>query len=64
MLASESDGPFRRGDIVLRPVRPWTVSVHALLASLRRHGFAAAPLPRGCDAEWERVTYLPGAIPA
>ena len=61
MLASESDGPFRWGDIVLRPVRPWTVSVHALLASLRRHGFAAAPLPRGCDAEWERVTYLPGA---
>jgi len=61
MQTSDCEGPFRQGDIVLRSVRPWTSSVHALLASLRRHGFAAAPQPLGFDAVWERVTYLPGA---
>ena len=60
MDISESQGPFRDGDLVLRPVRPWTSSVHALLAALQRHGFVAAPLPAGFDALWEKVTYLPG----
>lgn len=52
--------PFRQGDTILRPVRPWTKSVHALLGSLRRHGFQAAPIPMGCDEVWETVSYLPG----
>ncbi|MBM7045087.1 aminoglycoside phosphotransferase family protein [Rhizobium lusitanum] len=56
----DSEEPFRQGDHILRPVRPWTSSVHALLAALRRHDFAAAPLPAGFDAVWEKVTYLPG----
>lgn len=60
MQTSDSQEPFRQGDVILRPVRPWTSNVHALLAALRRHGFAAAPLPVGLDAVWERVTYLPG----
>jgi hypothetical protein len=60
MQTSDSQEPFRQGDVILRPVRPWTSSVHALLAALRRYGFAAAPLPVGLDAVWERVTYLPG----
>ncbi|ENN88989.1 hypothetical protein RHSP_03003 [Rhizobium freirei PRF 81] len=60
MHASNDQGPFREGDIVFRPVRPWTASIHALLDALRRHGFAAAPLPLGVDAGWERVAYLPG----
>ncbi|MGG6897321.1 phosphotransferase enzyme family protein [Rhizobium sp. BR 315] len=60
MQASNDLGPFREGDSVLRPVRPWTASIHALLAALRRHGFAAAPLPQGFDEVWERVAYLPG----
>lgn len=60
MLTSDGEGPFRQGDIVQRPVCPWTSSVHALLVSLRRHGFVAAPLPLGFDGAWERVSYLPG----
>lgn len=61
MLTSDGEGPFRQGDVILRPVRSWTSSVHALLAALRQHGFAAAPLPVGFDAVWERVSYVPGA---
>lgn len=60
MQMLDVEEPFRQGDHILRPVRPWTSSVHALLAALRRHGFAAAPLPAGFDAVWEKVTYLPG----
>ncbi len=61
MQIPDNQGPFRQDDMVLRPARPWTASVHALLASLRRHGFDAAPLPLGFDTAWERVSYLPGA---
>ncbi len=60
MQMLDVEEPFRQGDHILRPVRPWTSSVHALLAALQRHGFVAAPLPAGFDAVWEKVTYLPG----
>ena len=37
----------RHGDAVLRPVAPWTGSVHALLAHLRARGIDWVPEPRG-----------------
>ncbi|NEI68076.1 phosphotransferase [Rhizobium lusitanum] len=61
MQSSRDDEPFRQGDLVVRPVRPWTPGVHALLAALPRYGFTAAPQPNGFDEVWEKVAYLPGA---
>jgi Ser/Thr protein kinase RdoA (MazF antagonist) len=48
--------PARHGDAVLRPVAPWTGSVHALLAHLRARGIDWVPEPRG-------VPPAPGAAP-
>ncbi|MBB3608483.1 aminoglycoside phosphotransferase family protein [Rhizobium sp. BK602] len=56
----DDEGPFRQGDHILRPVRPWTAGVQALLAALRAHGFTEAPMPAGHDATWEKVSFLPG----
>ncbi|HEX3753398.1 MAG TPA: hypothetical protein VHW06_22725 [Streptosporangiaceae bacterium] len=33
----------RRGPHMLRPARPWTSAVHALLRHLERAGFAGSP---------------------
>ncbi|SCB32831.1 aminoglycoside phosphotransferase family protein [Rhizobium hainanense] len=60
MQAPTGDEPFRQGDLIVRPSQPWTAGVHALLAALHRHGFAAAPLAVGYDEVWEKVSYLPG----
>ena len=54
------EGPFRQDDFIYRPTRPWTASVHALLAALQTHGFANAPSSAGYDATWEKVSFLPG----
>jgi hypothetical protein len=49
------------GGTVVRPARPWTPSVHALLAHLRAHGLHdEVPEPLGDD----RVAFLPGEVPA
>lgn len=56
----DGEGPFRQGDHILRPVRPWTAGIQALLAALHTHGFTEAPMPAGYDARWERVSFLPG----
>ncbi|CAN7190706.1 aminoglycoside phosphotransferase family protein [Rhizobium rhizogenes] len=60
LTMEEGDGPFRRGDFIVRPARPWTADVQALLAALHGHGFTNAPLSAGYDAVWERVSFLPG----
>lgn len=55
----------RRGATVLRPVRPWTASVHALLRHLEAAGFAAAPRVFGSgydDQGNEVVTYVRGTF--
>jgi hypothetical protein len=56
----EGEGPFRKGDVIVRPARPWTATVQALLAALHTYGFAHAPVPAGYDAAWEKVSFLPG----
>lgn len=60
MQSATGGEPFRQGNLIVRPVRPWTPGVHAVLAVLQRHGFDAAPSPKGYDEVFERVTYLPG----
>ena len=38
-----STGVQRRGNVVLRPARPWTPTVHSLLRHLEEVGFSGAP---------------------
>src|SRR5579863_6267355 len=47
------------GDVVRRPVGPWTPAVHALLDHLERAGFAGSPHAVSADGE-DVVTYIRG----
>jgi Ser/Thr protein kinase RdoA (MazF antagonist) len=47
-------------DLVLRPCRPWTPTVHALLQHLRDQGLTSVPEPVGIDGEVEAVRFIPG----
>jgi hypothetical protein len=47
------------GDVVRRPVGPWTPAVHALLVHLERAGFTGSPHAVSADGE-DVVTYIPG----
>lgn len=47
-------------DLVLRPVRPWTGAVHALLTYLREQGLDCVPEPVGVRHDVEAVTFIPG----
>ena len=47
-------------DLVLRPCRPWTATVHALLQHLRDQGLTSVPEPVGIEGEVEAVRFIPG----
>ena len=47
-------------DLVLRPARPWTATVHALLAHLRAEGLDCVPEPVGIRDDIEAVSFIPG----
>lgn len=46
--------------LVLRPVRPWTGAVHALLTHLREQGLDCVPEPVGVRDDVEAVTWIEG----
>jgi Ser/Thr protein kinase RdoA (MazF antagonist) len=54
----------RRGDTVVRPVAPWTGSVHALLAHVRERGIAWLPDPLGVENGRAAVSWVEGDVPA
>lgn len=55
------DGTVTVSDgLVLRPVRPWTGAVHALLTHLREQGLDCVPEPVGVRDDVEAVTFLEG----
>lgn len=60
LTMEEGEGPFRKGDVIVRRTRPWTGTVQALLAALHANGFTHAPAPAGYDAVWEKVSFLSG----
>jgi hypothetical protein len=47
-------------DLVLRPVRPWSRTIHALLAHLRAEGLTSVPEPVGIEGDVEAVRVIPG----
>jgi hypothetical protein len=48
------------GDLVLRPARPWTATVHTLLRYLRDVGLDAVPEPVGIRDGVEALRWIPG----
>ena len=46
--------------LVLRPVRPWTGAVHALLTHLHERGVDCVPEPVGVRDDVEAVTFIEG----
>jgi len=57
----------RTGDVILRPVQPWTPAVYALLRHLEAVGFAGAPrvVGEGLDGEGrETLALVPGDVDA
>lgn len=49
-----------RDGLVLRPARPWTPTVHALLRHLRDQGLTSVPEPVGLRGGVEALAFLPG----
>ena len=47
-------------DLVLRPVRPWTPTIHALLQHLRAEGLTSVPEPVGIEGDVAAVRFIPG----
>lgn len=47
-------------DLVLRPARPWTPTIHDLLRHLRAAGLTTVPEPVGIDGDVEALRFLPG----
>lgn len=47
-------------DLVLRPARPWTRTVHALLRHLRAQGLTSVPEPVGIKGDVEGLRFIPG----
>lgn len=50
----------RADDLVLRPARPWTPTVHALLSHLREAGLDCVPEPVGIRDGVEALRFIPG----
>jgi hypothetical protein len=61
VLQSRPDRPVVRvGDVVRHPPRPWSSSVHALLAYLQEAGFREAPAPGRLGGDLDEVQFIPG----
>ncbi|MFI5956335.1 aminoglycoside phosphotransferase family protein [Cryptosporangium sp. NPDC051539] len=56
-------GAVRIDDVVHKPAKPWTATVHALLQYLASVGFEGAPTALGFDPDGrEMLSYLPGDV--
>ena len=63
-----SDGPGgrvirRRGDAVVRPLYPWSSSVHEVLRHLEVVGFSGSPRVLEVSATHESLSWIDGHIP-
>lgn len=57
-------GIVRVGETVLRPLRPFSLTVQAFLAHLQARGFDGAPVPMGVDAKGrEALSFVAGDVP-
>src|SRR5438045_1082827 len=61
---ANSGSVFRRGDEVVRPSGPHSVAVHLLFKHLQTVGFTGAPVAIALEGAVERVSFIPGSVPA
>jgi hypothetical protein len=57
-----TSGIVRRGDLLLRPMGPWSAAVHEYLRHLEAAGFRGSPRVLGTDGDREVLTFLPGDV--
>lgn len=55
---------FKQGNLVTRPLNPWTKTIHAYLNHLHHQGLAFVPLPHNIDeaSATEQVSYIEGEV--
>jgi hypothetical protein len=58
-----TQGIRRRGGQLLRPLGPWSATVHRYLHHLESAGFAGAPRVLGLDRRREVLTFIEGDVP-
>jgi hypothetical protein len=54
----------RSGDILRRPLRPWSAATQLLLVHLEERGLTHAPRFLGLDDNFEYLTYVDGVVPS
>ena len=57
-----TSGIVRRGDRLLRPVGPWSPTVHEYLRHLEAAGFAGSPRVLGTESNREVLTFIGGDV--
>jgi hypothetical protein len=51
---------YQDGDIVIRPLNPWSTTIHRLLTHLHQHGVNEAPKFIGIDGQTEQLSFVRG----
>lgn len=51
---------FRDGDVVYRPIQPWSITIHRLLEHLKESGFNGAPQFLGVEGDQEKLSFVTG----
>lgn len=51
---------FRDGDVVYRPLQPWSSTIHRLLAHLKESGIYEVPQFLGIDDDQEKLSFVSG----
>ncbi len=51
---------YKQGDVVFRPVNPWSSTIHRLLAHLHQQGFKACPEFLGVENNQEILRFIDG----
>src|SRR5690349_8585757 len=57
-----TSGIVRRGDLLLRPMGPWSPSVHEYLRHLEAAGFEGSPRVLGTEGNMEVLTFIDGEV--
>ena len=51
---------FRKGDVVYRPLQPWSPTVHCVLKHLTEAGVEESPIFIGIEGKQEKLKFVPG----
>ncbi|RXJ69464.1 phosphotransferase [Veronia nyctiphanis] len=60
LSGGREDAIYRDKDTVVRPLKPWSRTVHQLLRHLHNNGFSHCPLCKSIEENHERLTFIHG----